>query len=70
MSDRDGYRRRGHEGRVVEPVEEGGRDIGRENMYMFLVFDIRPDNVGLGDISTRAQAESENNIVIQNIPDM
>jgi hypothetical protein len=51
MSDRDGYRRRGHERGAVKHVEEDGGDIGSKNMCMFFVFDIRPNNVGLGAIS-------------------
>ena len=56
MSYRDGYRRRGHEGGVVEPVEKDRGDIGGENMYMFLVSEICPDNVGLDDIKPQTRA--------------
>jgi hypothetical protein len=47
MSNRDGCRSRGHEPWEVEPVEEAGRDVGREDVYMLLVVETCPDDVGL-----------------------
>lgn len=68
MSDRDEYRRRGHEGGVVEPIEKVGGDIGCENMYMFLVFEVCPNNVGLGEIRSRIHANQGSTSLYKTYP--
>jgi hypothetical protein len=59
MLDRDRHGGRRHELREVEPIEKGGREVGREEMEMLFVFRFAIHNMGLDDIRLLLLADTE-----------